>query len=277
VLDARNHLAREIDDVVHERAARKFPVLHLFELEFPVPCELRRAQFVHPEVAQREEERRSLRRRLELATDAVHIVLVNQTLDDLRTGCRSTQSLLAHGFAQLLVLDQFSGAFHRREQRGFREAGRRLCLDGANIHLARAHFFFVLDCNEARRFARFSFLAVDLEPAGFSHDSALGLERFALDAGDPRRHEILRCREEHGEKALHDQIVKFPFRLGEMPRPLHRGDDREVVGNLLVVEYAFVRFDPAFLEYLGRVARVARFLRNERVEGFLHGAEIILG
>src|SRR6267378_2580474 len=76
---------------------------------------------------------------------------------------------------------------------------------------------------------------------------------------------------------LDDQIVKLPFRFGQMPRPLHRGDDREVVGNLLVVEYALVRFDPAFLEYLSRVARIARFLRHEGVKRLLHRAEIVLG
>ena len=125
-------------------------MLHLLELEFPVPGELRRTQLVHSKLAQREKEGRRLRRRLEFATVAVHIVLVNQTLDDLRTGRRSTQSLLAHRFAQLLVLDQFSGAFHRREQRSFCEAGGRLRPIGANIHLASAHFLFVLDRDEAR-------------------------------------------------------------------------------------------------------------------------------
>ena len=109
------------------------------------------------------------------------------------------------------------------------------------------------------------------------HHAALGLERFAFDAGDSRRDEIFRCWEEHREKALHDQIVKLPFRLREMPRPLDRGDDCEVVGDLFVVEYAFVRLDPAFLEYLSRVARVARFLRHERVKRPLHRAEVILG
>src|SRR6266516_1191265 len=150
LLDAGNHLTGEIDDVFHERAARKIPVLHLLELEFPVPSELRRTQLVHPKLAQREKEGRRLRRRLEFATVAVHIVLVNQTLDDLRTGRRSTQSLLAHRFAQLLVLDQFSGAFHRREKRCLREAGRRLRSIGANIHVTRAHFLFLLDRDEAR-------------------------------------------------------------------------------------------------------------------------------
>src|SRR5947207_4416323 len=136
----------------------------------------------------------------------------------------------------------------------FSEPRRRLGPNGTTIHLASAHFLFVLDRDKARRLARFGLLAVDLEPARFGHDPALGLERFALDSGDSRRDEILRRREEHREKALDDQIVKLPFRLGQMPRPLHRGDDREVVGNLLVVEYALVRFDPAFLEYLSRVA-----------------------
>src|SRR5207302_11363216 len=67
----------------------------------------------------------------------------------------------------------------------------------ANIHLASAHFLFVLDRDKARRLAHFGLLAVDLEPARFGHDPALGLERFALDSGDSRGDEILRRSEEH--------------------------------------------------------------------------------
>src|SRR6266853_2152231 len=81
----------------------------------------------------------------------------------------------------------------------------------------------------------------------------------------------------HDALLISDQIVKLPFRLREMPRPLDRGDDCEMVGDLFVVEYAFVRLDPAFLEYLSRVARVARFLRHERVQRPIHRAEVILG
>jgi hypothetical protein len=33
-----------------------------------------------------------------------------------------------HGFAQFVVVDQLAGAFHRGQQRGFREARRRLGL-----------------------------------------------------------------------------------------------------------------------------------------------------
>src|SRR2546428_243646 len=93
--------------------------------------------------------------------------------------------------------------------------------------------------------------------AAFGHYPALGLEGFTLHASDARRDEVFGCRKEHGKKALYDQIVELRFRLGEVPRPLDRGDDREVVGDLLVVEYALVGLDPALLQDQRRVPRVA--------------------
>src|SRR6266852_7600576 len=55
-LDAGNHFPGEIDDVLHELAARQSPMLHLFQLEFPVTGELRGTQLVDAEMAQREKQ-----------------------------------------------------------------------------------------------------------------------------------------------------------------------------------------------------------------------------
>ncbi len=110
------------------------------------------------------------------------------------------------------------------------------------------------------------------------HHSALCLESLAFDAGESGRNEILGCREKNGEKTLHDQVVELLFRLGQMSRQLHRRDDREVVGNLLVVEYAPIRLDPAVPENLGSVPRVSRgFLRRKSVQRLLHRTEVVLG
>ena len=45
---------------------------------------------------------------------------------------------LAHRLAQFLVLDQFARAFHRAEQRRFREARRRLGLVRFDLDLRRS-------------------------------------------------------------------------------------------------------------------------------------------
>ncbi len=55
-LDAGNHFPGEIDDVLHELDARQSPVLHLFQVEFPVTGELRGTQLVDAEMAQREKQ-----------------------------------------------------------------------------------------------------------------------------------------------------------------------------------------------------------------------------
>src|SRR5262249_10330017 len=80
------------------------------------------------------------------------------------------------------------------------------------------------------------------------------------------------------EEALDDQIVELLFRLGQVPRRLQRRDDGEVIGDLLVVEDALVRPDPALLEDARRVRGVAeRLLRGEDVERLLHRADVGLG
>src|SRR2546426_3779595 len=208
----------------------------------------------------------------------MHVVFVDQAFDDLRAGSGRTEPFFAHRFAQLLVLDELSGAFHRREERRLGEACRRLRLSSANFHLPGVHFLSVPDRDQARGLGGFGFLSVDLEPAGFGHYPALGLEGFALDARDARRDKVLGCGGEHCKKTPYDQIVELRFRLREVPLLLNRGDDREVVGNLLVVEYALVGLDPALLQDLRRMPRVAGgFLSGECIERSLHRAQIVLG
>ena len=77
---------------------------------------------------QREHQRERLRRRDELATVAVDVLLADQPLDGRRAGRRRAQAFGLHRLAQLVVFDQLARAFHRREQRRFRVARRRLGL-----------------------------------------------------------------------------------------------------------------------------------------------------
>ena len=66
------------------------------------------------------------------------------------------------------------------------------------------------------------FLAVDGEPARLDQHLALGLERLALDARDPRGHQELRGRIEHREEALDDEIVELRLELVQVLRPHER-------------------------------------------------------
>jgi hypothetical protein len=65
---------------------------------------------------------------MQFAAVAVQVFLGEQAFDGRRARRRGAEAALGHGFAQFLVVDQLAGAFHGGEQRGFREARRRLGL-----------------------------------------------------------------------------------------------------------------------------------------------------
>ncbi len=248
---------RHRDDLAHERVALQLAVLHLRELEFPLRRELRGEELGHAQAVQQRHQRECLGGRNELAALAVDVPLGDQAFDDLRARGRRAEALLAHRFAKLLVVDQLAGAFHGRQQRRFGEARRRTRGIGDRFDLFGRDVLAGLDRDERRPFARLrraivqlSFLAVDREPARDDQHLAFGLERLVGDAGDPRGHQKLGGRIERREKALDDEIVELRLELVQVLRRHERRDDREVVGDLRVVEDPLVRPDPLLLQHL---------------------------
>ena len=90
------------------------------------------------------------------------------------------EAFLAHGFAQFLVVDHLAGAFHRGEQRGFVEARRRLGLALLDLDGIDARGFAGGDRRRATSPSPSDLPAIDLQPAGFDDDLALGLEFLRL-------------------------------------------------------------------------------------------------
>ena len=200
------------------------------------------------------------------------VFLADQALDYCGAGGRRAQALLAHGLAQFVVLQQLARPFHCRQQRGFAVAGGRLGLDGHGLDVQRPHLLVGPD----RRQVLVLFLgglAINRKPAGVLEDAALGLELVAGDFRDARGLQVFRRGVEHREEAPHDEVVEFLLRLRQALGRLQRRDDREVVGDLAVVEDPFVRLDPAFLEDLGGVHDVRPFL--EHLQCLLHRRHVV--
>ena len=135
------------------------------------------------------------------------VFLVDQALDDGGARCGRAQSLFAHRLAQFLVLDQFAGAFHRAEQRRFREAGRWFGLGGDDLDVRGLHRFLRFYRHQRRRVVRLGFLAIDGQPARVGHHLAFGLEGLRFHARDTGGDEELRRRIEHGEESFGDHVV----------------------------------------------------------------------
>ncbi len=140
LLDHRNHLAHELGDLLHELVALQLAGLDQLQLVFPLSGKLGRGELDQMQHVQREEQRKGLRRRHQLATVPSDVFLADQAFDDGGARRRRPEPLRLHRGAQLVVLDQLARALHRREQRRFRVARRRLGLVRLLAHLEHRHF-----------------------------------------------------------------------------------------------------------------------------------------
>ena len=142
------------------------------------------------------------------------VFLQDESFDGGGTGGRRTEAACRHGFAQLLLLDQLAGALHRREQRRFGEARRRLGLIRLHLDIIGPDALLGLHRCQLRGFVfTLGFLAVDGEPAGRHQHFAFRLERLAFDTGDAGRHVVFRRREKNREEALGDEVVELLLRV----------------------------------------------------------------
>ena len=200
---------------------------------------------------QREQQRKGLRRRHQLPPLAVHVLLADQTLDDGGARSGSAQPLGLHGGTQLIVFHQLAGTFHCREQRRLGIARRRLGLVRLRIHRKHRHLFLVLDRRQVLGILAAD-AAVHRQPARIAQHASLGLEVLLVDARDARSLQILGRGVEHRQEAAHHHVVELLLGLVQMLWRLQRGDDREVIRDLSVVEDTLVRLHPTLLENLPR-------------------------
>ena len=156
-----------------------------------------------------------LRGRADFAAFAPQIFLVKQAFDHRRAGGGRAESLRGHGLAQFLVLDQLARAFHRAEQRRFREARRGPRFEALRLDRLGLHRFVLPTGTSAGSRRRPLPRAVDRHPAG-AQDFSVGPERLALDARDAGRDLELRRREENGEEALRDHVVDLALEVVEL-------------------------------------------------------------
>ena len=276
-------------DFSHEVVAFQTTFFHLGKLELPVAGQLGFGQILHVQAAQQRHQLEGLGCRDQLAAFAQHVLLCQQAFDRGRAGGWCAQAFFVHRRAQLFVVDQLAGTFHRRQQRGFGIAGRRFGLQCLDIGFGGEHHF-TLGHRHQIGIVFLDFLAVDGQPARFDQHLAVGLEvQFLADAGnghldgrDPRRHRELGRREEHRQEALDHQVIELGFDLAEAFRRLQGRDDGEVIRDLGVVEDLFRRLDIAVFQ--GRAGMLAECLQGPRQVflgdhrgGLLGHFDIVLG
>ena len=175
------------------------------------------------------------------------IAIVNEALDNGRTRRRRAEALLAHGFAQFLVFNQFARAFHRGKKCRLAKTRRRFGFVVGYLdieHFCRfvrhnRHERLIVTCSLHSRFA-----SVNGEPASILNDLAVCLECILINPRDPRRHFKLRCREKDADEAAFDHVVNFLLPFIEAVRRCARRNNGKVVGDFRVVKNALGWFDP---------------------------------
>ena len=166
-------------DLLHEGLALEVALLHLGELVLPVAGQLGLGQVLDAEAAQQGHQLERLGARHQLAALAVDVLLVDQAFDDRGPRRRRAQALLLHRLAQLVVVDQLAGAFHRRQQRRLGVARRRPGLQRLDVDALGARQLAGGDGHQVG-VVLLRLAAVDREPAGLDHDLAVGLEAVVL-------------------------------------------------------------------------------------------------
>ena len=190
-------------------------VLDVAELVLPVAGQLRRGELV---LLEHRDHLQALRRRLEVAADALDVLAADQRLDRLRARRRRAEAGLLHRLAQLLVVDQLAGGLHRGEQRRLGVAGRRLRLlrlaprprRSGRPGPARAAGARPSRPRSPRPGARSSPPRTRGRRRRASPASSVILprvrKRSSSTSGDHRRALVARRRVEHGEEALRDEV-----------------------------------------------------------------------
>src|SRR5574344_1917709 len=256
-----------LDDLVHEGVARVLAVLHLAELELPLAGHRRAGELLDFDGADELEELLGLGRGHELALGALHVLLIDEAVDRIGAGGGGAEASFLHGVGELLVFDEFAGAFHGGEQRGFRVARRWFGGLGVELGVERAGAggFAVggIEGGQPFRILRLAGVggvvvddgfAVNGEPAGRGEDFALCLKGVRGHDAEARGDVELRRRVKRGDEAARDHVEYLGLQIVEVLGLGGGGDDRKVIGDLGVVEDALVGAQPAGIEELFRVA-----------------------
>mmetsp|Transcript_3271 Transcript_3271/g.11449 ORF Transcript_3271/g.11449 Transcript_3271/m.11449 type:complete len:1068 (-) Transcript_3271:367-3570(-) len=280
-----DHLLGHGCDLGHELLALQLALLHRGELGLPVAGQLGLGQVLDLQAAQQRHQLEGLGGRDQLAALAQHVLFADQAFDGGRARGWRAQALLGHGLAQLVVIDQLAGAFHRGEQRRFGVARRRLGLQGLHVDALGAHDLARLHRHEVGVLV-VHILAVDGQPARLHQHLAVGLEVMGLAGGlhlaDAGRDQELGRREEHRQEALDHQVVELGLDLGQRLGRLQRRDDGEVVRHLAVVEHLLGGLDVAVVQrHAGvggqRLQRAGQVLARDHLGRLLGHGQVVLG
>ena len=271
----------EARDLAHEGGSVEFALFHLSELGFPVSGHRGRSERLDVHFLEKVNEAHALAGGDELAAVTGDVFLANETFDGRSAGGGCAESAFGHCFAELVVVDELSGSFHRGEESRLGVAGGRIGFLFLHRDLDGFGVFAFLDGAELVFASGDAGLAtVDGEPAGSDEDFTVGAEGVlfgtVIDGGEALGDLELGMREEDGEEALHDHVVELGNGLVDSDNAAGR-DDREVIGDLRIIEDTLLKLQAVVVEgVLGPVGEIGSGT-GELGHDFLHVGHVVLG
>ena len=271
----------EARDLAHEGGSVEFALFHLSELGFPVSGHRGRSERLDVHFLEEINEAHTFAGGDELASVTDDVFLANETFDGRGTGSGCAESAFGHCFAELVVVDELSGSFHRGEESRFGVAGGRIGFLFLHRNLDGLGVFAFLNGAELV-FARgdAGFATVDGEPAGSDENLTVGAEGVlfgtVIDGSEAFGDLELGMREEDGEEALHDHVVELGNGLVDFDNTAGR-DDCEVIGDFRVIKDALLKLQAVVVEgILGPVGEIGS-RTGEISDDLLHVGHVVLG
>ena len=216
-------------DLLHEGLAIELAVLHLAQLGFPVARHGGRGQGFDVHFLKKLDQAEPLAGDVEVATVAGEVFLPEEALDGGGAGGRGAETTFGHGFAQFLVINEFSGALHGGKEGGLSKSGGRIGFLFLQLDFLDDGIFPFVDGDEfVLPGGDPDATAVDGEPAGVGEDLAIGLKRVGgalhrlggagnaegarlgvIDGGKAFGDLEFGVGEEDCDEAFDDHVVKF--------------------------------------------------------------------
>ena len=225
---------------LHELFTSHFFFFNFSKLVFPFAGQAGARKYVGSGGIKKLKEIFGLESGVKLRTFPSDVLFLKQVLDGRCSGRRCSEAFFLQGFRHFLVIDQFPCAFHGRQKGCFAIAWRGLGHVGFQFRVDERSFVLIIRGERREAVLGLIVLSVDSQPGRFDQNPSFGLEgvfakRARADGDVPLGRRI-----KNRDETLDDQVVDFQLVVIQTPWRRIRGNNGEVIADLLVVENPLV-------------------------------------
>ena len=274
-LGAFDDLHRVVPDLRHEVLQAAVPALHLAEVVLDLTGQLGGGETIHVDLPQRVDHADALHGGAQRLAETHRVALADQVLDGVRPGRGRPDALFGDGRREVVVLHLLAGVLHQREQPRFADPRQRLGLLLEGFDLQVPHRYvprLALPLAQSGQTRLFVTVARQHRaPTRLHQGTCTRAEMSLADPGDALHALPAGGWVKGTEEAPRHQVEEALVVAAELAlRQVAGGNDREVVGDPLVIEDARGILEP-MVEQVRRRPRIVREF-PAAARGILRGA-----